>query len=239
MFFPIKDDNPTIRKPYLTVALIVVNSLIFLYAISLGSRGFRLFTIQFGFIPYEFISGVELTPELSASTYFTPLTSMFMHGGWLHLIGNMLFLWIFGNNIEDYFGLVKFLLFYILSGMAAIALYTLFGPSSQVPLVGASGAIAGVMGAYLVLHPRARITVLVVFFFIQFVVLPAKVVLGLWFVYQLLMSMIGSATGGGVAWMAHVGGFVFGWAVLKLLTRGGRRRGSASDGQRVYRVHWD
>jgi len=238
LFIPIRDDAPTVRKPYLTVSLIVVNSLIFFYSISLGSRGFQLFTIQFGYIPVEFVSGLELTPQLAASAYLTPFTSMFMHGGWLHLIGNMLFLWIYGNNVEDYFGPVKFLLFYVVSGLAAIALYTLFGPSSQVPLVGASGAIAGVMGAYIVLHPRARITVLVIFFFIQFVVLPAKVVLGIWFIYQLLMSMIGSATGGGVAWMAHVGGFAFGWAVLKLLTRGRRPRAS-SDRQRSYRVKWD
>jgi len=238
LFIPIRDDAPTVRKPYLTVSLIVVNSLIFFYSISLGARGFQLFTIQFGYIPVEFVSGLELTPQLAASAYLTPFASMFMHGGWLHLIGNMLFLWIYGNNIEDYFGPVKFLLFYIVSGLAAIALYTLFGPSSQVPLVGASGAIAGVMGAYIVLHPRARITVLVIFFFIQFVVLPAKVVLGIWFVYQLLMSMIGSATGGGVAWMAHVGGFAFGWAVLKLLTRGRRPRAS-SGGRRSYRVKWD
>ena len=237
MFIPIRDDAPTVRKPYLTVSLIVINSLIFFYSISLGARGFQLFTIQFGYIPVEFVSGLELTPQLAASAYLTPFTSMFMHGGWLHLIGNMLFLWIYGNNVEDYFGPVKFLLFYIVSGLAAIGLYTLFGPSSQVPLVGASGAIAGVMGAYIVLHPRARITVLVIFFFIQFVVLPAKVVLGIWFVYQLLMSMIGSATGGGVAWMAHVGGFAFGWVVLKLLTRG--RRPRASGGQRSYRVKWD
>jgi membrane associated rhomboid family serine protease len=237
LFIPIRDDAPTVRKPYLTVSLIVVNSLIFFYSISLGARGFQLFTIQFGYIPVEFVSGLELTPQLAASAYLTPFASMFMHGGWLHLIGNMLFLWIYGNNVEDYFGPVKFLLFYIVSGLAAIALYTLFGPSSQVPLVGASGAIAGVMGAYIVLHPRARITVLVIFFFIQFVVLPAKVVLGIWFVYQLLMSMIGSATGGGVAWMAHVGGFAFGWAVLKLLTRG--RRPRASGGRRSYRVKWD
>ncbi len=239
MFIPIRDDNPTVRKPYLTVALIVVNSLIFLYAVSLGSRGFGLFTIQFGFIPQEFVSGIELTPDLSASVYLTPFTSMFMHGGWLHLIGNMLFLWIYGNNIEDYLGPVKFLIFYIVSGLAAIGLFTLFGPHSEVPLVGASGAIAGVMGAYMVLHPKARITVLVIFFFIQFVVLPAKVVLGIWFVYQLLMSLMGSATGGGVAWMAHVGGFAFGFAVLKLLSIRRRTRGSVSDGQRIYRVHWD
>jgi len=238
LFIPIRDDTPTVRKPYLTVSLIVVNSLIFFYSISLGTRGFQLFTIQFGYIPFELVSGFELTPGLASSVYLTPITSMFMHGGWMHLIGNMLFLWIYGNNIEDYFGPVKFLFFYIVSGLAAIGLYTLFGPHSQVPLVGASGAIAGVMGAYMVLHPRARITVLVVFFFIQFVVLPAKVVLGIWFVYQLLMSMIGSATGGGVAWMAHVGGFAFGWALLKLLTRGRRPRAS-SRGQRSYRVKWD
>ncbi len=239
MFIPIRDDAPTVRKPYLTVTLIVLNSLVFLYSIFLGSRGFRLFTIQFGYIPFEFITGIELTPELAASAYLTPFTSMFMHGGWLHLIGNMLFLWIYGNNIEDYLGPVKFLLFYIASGLAAIGLYTLFGPHSQVPLVGASGAIAGVMGGYMVIHPRARITMLVVFIFIQFVVLPAKVVLGIWFIYQLLMSMIGSATGGGVAWMAHVGGFVFGWAVLKLLTKRRRPRASSSGDQRSYRVKWD
>jgi membrane associated rhomboid family serine protease len=221
------------------VGLIIVNTLVFLYSVFLGARGFRFFTIQFGYIPYELVSGLELTPQLAASVYLTPFTSMFMHGGWLHLIGNMLFLWIYGNNIEDFFGPIKFLIFYLASGLAAIGLYTLFGPHSQVPLVGASGAIAGVMGAYMVLHPRARITVLVIFFFIQFIVLPAKVVLGIWFIYQLLMSMIGSATGGGVAWMAHVGGFVFGWSLLKLLTRRRRPRGSASNGQRIYRVHWD
>ncbi len=237
MFIPIRDDAPTIRKPYVTVSLIIANTLVFLYSIMLGPKGFQLFTFQFGYIPYEFVTGHELTPELSASIYLTPFTSMFMHGGWMHLIGNMLFLWIYGNNIEDYFGPIKFLLFYVTAGLAAIGLYTLFGPYSHVPLVGASGAIAGVMGAYYVLHPHARITVLFIFFFIQVLTLPAKFVLGVWFVYQLIMSMTGSATGGGVAWMAHVGGFVFGWALLKLFTRGKRPR--ASGGQRVYRVYWD
>ncbi len=238
MFLPIRDDTPTVRKPYLTVTLIVVNSLIFLYSQTLGMKGFQLFTIQYGYIPYELVHGAELTPQYPASVYLTAFSSMFMHGGWMHLIGNMLFLWIYGNNIEDYFGPVKFLLFYLISGLAAIGLYTLFGPGSQIPLVGASGAIAGVMGAYMVLHPRARITVLVIFFFIQFLVLPAKAVLGFWFVYQLLMSVIGSSTGGGVAWLAHVGGFAFGWGLLKLFTRGGRHTGSPGDGQRVYRVQW-
>ncbi len=239
MFIPIRDDAPTIRKPYLTVTLIVVNSLVFLYSIFQGQREFQLFTFQYGFIPTELVSAVELTPQIPASIYLTPFTSMFMHGGWLHLIGNMLFLWIYGNNVEDYFGPVRFLLFYLASGLAAIALYTLFGPDSQIPLVGASVAIAGVMGAYILLHPRACITVLIVFFFIQFVTLPAKIVLGVWFAYQLLMSLAGGVTGGGVAWMAHVGGFIFGWAVLKLLLKIRGRGAPPPKGQRAYRVRWN
>ncbi|MBU8932865.1 MAG: rhomboid family intramembrane serine protease [candidate division Zixibacteria bacterium] len=238
MFFPIRDDIPTVRKPYLTVALIVVNSAIFLYSQLLGAKGFNLFVYQYGYIPYELVHAVELTPELSSSAYFTAFSSMFMHGGWMHLIGNMLFLWIYGNNVEDYFGRIKFILFYLISGLAAIGLYTLFGPNSQIPLVGASGAVAGLMGAYMVLHPRARITCLVVFFFIQFMTLPAKVVLGFWFGYQLLMSLAGSSTGGGVAYLAHVGGFLFGLILLWLLTRGKRRVRSVTKGRRSYRVRW-
>ncbi|UCG63291.1 MAG: rhomboid family intramembrane serine protease [Candidatus Zixiibacteriota bacterium] len=236
---PIKDDAPTYRKPYLTVALIVANSLIFLVSYLQGPQGFRYLVYQFGYIPFELVHGVEITPQLAASTYLTPFTSMFMHGGWMHLIGNMLFLWIYGNNVEDYFGPVKFIFFYVLSGLAAVALYTAFGPNSDIPLVGASGAIAGLMGAYMVLHPRARITVLIIFFFIQFVVLPAKVVLGIWFIIQLFMSFVGSSTGGGVAWMAHVGGFVFGYLVMRILFR---RKGGIppvqGEGQRIYRMDW-
>ena len=168
MFIPIKDNVPTIRKPYFTIGLIVANALIFLLSIMQGARGFQMITVQYGYIPYELMSSVELTPQLPASAWLTPFTSMFMHGGWMHLIGNMLFLWIYGNNVEDYFGRIKFLLFYLASGLAAIVLYTLFSPSSNVPLVGASGAIAGVMGAYMVLCPRAKITVLMILFFIQF-----------------------------------------------------------------------
>lgn len=240
MFFPIRDDAPTYRKPYFTVGLIVVNSLIFVFTTMLGAREFQLFTIQFGYIPFELWTSVELTPQIPAPQYLTPFTSMFMHGGWMHLIGNMLFLWIYGNNVEDYFGPIKFLIFYLVAGLAAIAIYTIFDSNSQVPLVGASGAIAGVMGAYIVLHPNARITVLVVLFFIQFVQVPAKVVLGIWFGYQLLMSLTGmsGAAGGGVAWMAHVGGFVFGYLVMKLVVRISGRGGMPSGRQRVYRMNW-
>lgn len=240
MFFPIKDDTPTYRKPYLTVGLIAVNSLVFLFTIILGQREFQLFTIQFGFIPVELVKAVELTPDFPASRFVTPFTSMFLHGGWMHLIGNMLFLWIYGNNIEDYFGPIKFIGFYLLSGLAAIALYTVFDSYSQIPLVGASGAIAGVMGAYIVLHPNARITVLVIFFFIQFVQVPAKVVLGIWFAYQLLMSLtgLGGSGGGGVAWMAHVGGFAFGYVVMRIIVRISGRGRTPRGGQRVYRMNW-
>ena len=240
MFFPIRDDVPTLRNPYFTVGLIVVNSLIFLFTLMLGSREFQLFTIQYGYIPYELVMSMELTPEIPASQYLTPFTSMFMHGGWMHVIGNMLFLWIYGNNVEDYFGPIKFLIFYLLAGLAAITIYTLFDSYSQIPLVGASGAIAGVMGAYIVLHPNARITTLVVFFFIQFVQIPAKVVLGIWFGYQLLMSLTGmaGAGGGGVAWMAHVGGFIFGYVVMKLVVRISGRGGTPSGRHQNYRVSW-
>jgi membrane associated rhomboid family serine protease len=150
----------------------------------------------------------------------------------------MLFLWIYGNNIEDYFGPVKFLTFYLIAGLVAVAVYTLPNIDSQIPLVGASGAIAGVMGAYIILHPKAEITCLLFLFFITFVTLPAKVVLGLWFAYQLILTVLDSGGGGGVAYLAHVGGFVFGFVALWLIVKI-RGKGSTPDGgQRVYRVHW-
>lgn len=238
MFFPIRDNNPTRGKPYLTVALITINTLVFLYSYFQGDRGFQLIMISYGYIPNLYLNPYEYA-GVPDHLLLTPLTSMFMHGGWMHLIGNMVFLWIFGNNIEDYFGQIKFAIFYLLAGIAAIALYTAFNPGSEIPLVGASGAIAGVMGAYLVLHPKAEVTCLIVFFIIQFVVLPAKVVLGIWFALQIVMSMIGSSSGGGVAWLAHVGGFVFGYLLLKAIVkvRGGGNI-STGDTQRIYRMHW-
>ena len=233
MLFPIKDNIPTWRKPYVTVALIVVNTLIFLYSKMLGFEGFNLFTFKLGFTPGIYFASEQWV--LPAYYSLTPLTSMFLHGGWMHLIGNMLFLWIYGNNIEDYFGPVKFLIFYILAGLAAVALYTLFNMSSEVPLIGASGAIAGVMGAYMVLHPRAEITCLLFFIFITFVTLSAKIVLGLWFVYQVLMSLSSSSTGGGVAWLAHVGGFAFGYLILRLLIK---IKGKPQVRPQSYRIKW-
>lgn len=240
MFLPIKDDNPTARKPVLTVALILANVFIFLYTRLYGAEGFEYFIVSYGFIPMRFFEGSDMSQvygvALNSPVMLTPFSSMFLHGGWMHLIGNMLVLWIYGNNIEDYFGPVRFIIFYVLAGIAAVALYSVLNMNSEVPLVGASGAIAGVMGGYMVLHPRAEITVLIFFFFIQFVTLPAKVVLGLWFVMQLFMSIAGSAGGGGVAWLAHVGGFVFGYLILKIMLQFRRQGPTRPD--RVYRMQW-
>jgi membrane associated rhomboid family serine protease len=162
-------------------------------------------------------------PCRDKNVWLAIVTSMFLHGGWLHIAFNMLFLWVFGNNIEDRLGRVPFLAFYLLSGVAATYAQTLVSPSSTVPMVGASGAIAGVLGAYIVLYPRAYVTTLIVFFFITWVELPAIVVLGVWFVLQLFQS-VGSVTGesGGVAYFAHIGGFVAGM-VLLLVFRPKRR----------------
>ena len=233
MFIPIKDDQPTRRTPHLTIGLIFINTAVFLYSQTLGMQGFNHFIHTLGYKPYFFLD-LGASYQLPTWYFVTPLTSMFLHGGWMHLIGNMLFLWIYGNNIEDYFGPVKYLLFYIVSGFAAVALYTLFNPDSQVPLVGASGAIAGVMGAYMVLHPRARITVLIIWFILMFRDFSAKTVLGIWFIYQVLMSLLDSRTGGGTAWLAHVGGFIFGYIVLWTFIK--IRGGGPTD--REYRVSW-
>jgi len=222
MFIPLKDDNPTRGTPYVTFALIVINSLVYLYSISGGARAFQAFIFQYGLIPVEITTSVEMTPQLSSPIYFTFISSMFMHGSFMHLAGNMLYLWIFGNNIEDYLGKTKFLLFYILSGFAASALFILFDADSQIPLVGASGAIAGVLGAYLVLFPNHKVlTLIFLFYFIRLAHIPAKIVLLIWFGYQLLMSLgsIGGGAGGGVAWLAHVGGFGFGWLLLRFFAR--------------------
>ena len=216
MFIPLKDENPTSGKTYVTIALIAINVLIFFWTYLRGMQGFQIITYQFGMIPSEIMQGIELTPQFSSPIYFTPFSSMFMHGGIMHLAGNMLYLWIFGNNIEDHVGSVKFIIFYLVSGLAAAFLFIVFSPDSEIPMVGASGAIAGVMGAYLVLYPKAKImTLLFLFYFIRIIRVPAVVVLGFWFVYQLFMSMA-SGGGGGVAWLAHVGGFAFGWVWFKI-----------------------
>ncbi|HUL04249.1 MAG TPA: rhomboid family intramembrane serine protease [Gemmatimonadales bacterium] len=227
--FPYKDDNPTVLTPVVTVAIIVLNVLAWIFVQGAGAREAVASSVcQFGLIPGELLgtvapgTAVPLGPRMScvleAPHYTAVLTSMFMHGGWLHLLGNMWFLWVFGNNIEDAMGHVRFVLFYLLCGIAAAAAQVLKDSHGIAPMVGASGAISGVMGAYLVLYPRVRVhTLLVLGIFITRVALPAYVMLGYWFVLQLLLGTAGtlSKVQGGVAFWAHVGGFVAGVALIK------------------------
>lgn len=217
--FPLKDDVPSSRWPIVTVLIIAVNVLIFFWE-KLNFLGFEATILKWGLVPYELVHKVEVSSGEPVSPVANVFSSMFMHGGFLHLGGNMLYLWIFGDNVEDQLGHFRFILFYLLSGVAAAFSFTYLFPDSRVPLVGASGAIAGVLGAYVLRFPRARVyTLIFLGFFIQVVRIPALIVLGLWFVIQLLnagASFTEAATSG-VAWFAHVGGFVAGFILFPLL----------------------
>jgi len=201
--FPIRDHNPSGRIPYVTYALIAINVVVFLlYGFQMSDNRFIFGLFDtYALVPAEVSAGED---------YFTFVTSMFMHGGWMHLAGNMLFLWIFGDNMEDAFGHVGFLLFYLVTGIAADLAHIAADPASQVPLVGASGAIAGVMGGYLLLFPKARVDILLIFIvFFRLFSLPAWIVLAIWFGLQVFNSF-GLQGGGGVAYLAHAGGFAAG-----------------------------
>jgi membrane associated rhomboid family serine protease len=244
---PLKDDIPTRRFPILTVAIIVICALVYFGfengGLGLGATGEEK-VVDYGAIPYELTHpgkecgpvetpagqlgtacegqpGVVGTPPEQPSPWLTILTSMFMHGGLLHLGGNMLFLWIFGNNIEDSMGRPRFVAFYLLGGLAALAAQTLVDPNAAVPTVGASGAIAAVLGGYALLYPRARVvTVVFIILFFTILELPALLVLGGWFLLQVLYGTADLTQpvgqGGGVAYFAHIGGFVFGLLLIKL-----------------------
>ena len=216
MLMPLYDNNPKHRIPFqfVTVALIAACVLVFLWQQSLGPRGGREAVFALGAIPAVVFGHKTLPPELAwVSAEMTLITSMFMHGGWMHLIGNMLYLWILGDNIEDAMGHVKFLIFYVACGLAAVFAHMVTDTTSQIPLVGASGAISGVIGAYLVLHPTARIHTLVLRMVIP---LPAWVALGFWIGLQFFNVTMeqGGAGGGGVAWWAHIGGAVAGMVLV-------------------------
>jgi len=228
--FPLKDDNPSNSAPVVTVALIVLNALVYLYQFSLqvggpeGLQAFEGFIRDFGLVPCRLTGACQVGPELP-SPVFTIFTSMFMHGGLFHIGGNMLYLWIFGNNIEDTLGHGRYLLFYLLSGVAAALAQTAIGPSSTVPMVGASGAVSGVLGAYLVLFPHARVTTLIILgFFFRLVQVPAVVVLGFWIVLQVLNGLGSFGSSGGVAFFAHIGGFLAGMGLLYVLRPRARSR---------------
>jgi membrane associated rhomboid family serine protease len=224
---PLRDANPTRRTPVVTLGLIVACFVVFAWELGLqatSEASLNAFVTEWGVVPAELLAAWGSGQVVSQETA-TLVTSQFLHGGWLHLVGNMLYLWIFGNNIEDRLGRIAFLLFYLAGGVIAALAQVAVDPDSSVPLIGASGAIAATLGAYLVLFPGARITTLVFLgFFYQLINVPAIVVLGFWFFLQLLdgIGSLGMETGAGIAFFAHIGGFVAGAAVGWLLRVGGR-----------------
>jgi rhomboid family protein len=217
MLIPLKDLNPRRSYPIINIALILCNVLVFLYQLTLPTRAFQHFVMANATIPARFLAWFGGGVPVEAA--FLPLvTSMFLHSGIAHILGNMLFLWIFGDNVEDHFGHVGYLLFYLVCGIGSGVLHILFNLHSTVPALGASGAISGVMGAYLVLYPRSQILTLVFIFLIP---IPAVLILGYWFLLQLISAVtsFGSIASGGVAWWAHVGGFLLGIVITKVSLR--------------------
>lgn len=220
---PLRDHLPTRRFPVVTVTLIGLNVIVFLIELLIDfGGGLEQAMFQWGVVPYD------ITHDLDLQEALTLITSMFLHGGFMHILGNMLYLWIFGNNVEDAMGRVGFTLFYLLCGVAAGLAQVLIGPNEQIPSIGASGAIAGVLGAYIVLYPRARVSTLFFFgYFARVSEVPAVIVLGFWFVLQLLNGVLslGTFQSGGVAWFAHIGGFVAGLLLVWLFARRRRTEG--------------
>jgi membrane associated rhomboid family serine protease len=216
---PLRDDNPTKLTPVVTIASIAACILVFLYQASLPAGSGDTFVFQYGAIPALVFGQADLLETVvPIPAYATLITSMFLHGGWMHLIGNMLYLWVFGNNIEDVMGHAKYALFYLTCGILAALSHALTNPSSPVPMVGASGAISGVLGAYVLLFPRARVLVLMPGLGLTRV--AAGFVLGMWFVMQLLSGgMSIGREGGGVAFFAHIGGFLAGMVLIGLFKR--------------------
>ncbi len=230
---PLRDINPTSRRPLLVWALVAANVAVFLYQMSLGRLEGQRLVLQWGVQPYY----IAEAPH--PGSFLTLLTSMFLHGGLMHLVGNMWFLWVFGDNVEDTLGHGRFAAFYVLSGLGAAFAQVLVDPDSRVPMIGASGAIAGVLGGYLVRHPKAHVVALVPLgFFLQTMEVPAFVFILLWFAYQVLLGMLslgGGGSGGGVAWWAHVGGFIVG--ALLMLWWGRRDGGIHRTRPRTFRGH--
>jgi membrane associated rhomboid family serine protease len=222
---PLRDDNPSGLKPIVSITFIAMCVLVFLWQVAQGGRGGAIAMYSFGLVPSVLFGINELPAEIvKVPATLTVFTSMFMHGGWMHLIGNMLYLWIFGDNVEDSMGHGRFVVFYLLCGVAAALAQAIPDPSSTIPMVGASGAISGVLGAYLLLYPHARVLVLIPLgFILQTVRLPAGIVLALWFVLQLVSNMMAQPGSGGVAFRAHIGGFVAGMLLVLVFRKRGVR----------------
>ena len=217
---PLRDINPRRGSAFLTYALIAANIAVFVHQMGLDPHSQQAFILKHGLVPRALLSGTD------AGSWSTPISSMFMHGGFMHIIGNMWFLHVFGDNIEDTLGKTRFLIIYFATGLAAALAQVASNPDSAIPMVGASGAVSGIIGAYMVLFPKARIvTILPIFIFIQFIELPAIVFSFIWFGYQLLMGAInaGGPDTGGVAFFAHIGGFLAGLVLTPVLKIGRRR----------------
>ncbi len=222
---PLYDDNPTTRLPAITGGLIAACSVVFLWQLGLDDSASEDASFSYGMVPAVLFGYAELPTHLWAvPPAATLITSMFLHGGWAHLLGNMLYLWIFGKGVETALGPLRFLLFYLLCGVAAALTQALTDPAAEVPMIGASGAIAGTLGAYLMLHPRGNVVVLLwIVVFVRLVTLPAVILLGIWFALQLLSALSMDPGEPGVAFWAHVGGFLVGMALVLVF----RQRGVA------------
>ncbi len=215
---PLHDDNPTRLLPLITVAVIVACVSAFVWQLLQPLRIQELLVMSLGVTPAALLGDYRPSPALySLPPWSTLITSMFLHGGWMHLIGNMLYLWIFGNNVEDAMGHARFVVFYLVCGIAAALAQSFTAPTSTIPMIGASGAISGILGGYLLLYPRARVLVLLPLgVYTRLLRLPAVVVLGFWFVLQVVNTLLSNNAGGGVAWGAHIGGFVTGLVLIPL-----------------------
>ncbi len=209
---PLRDRNPARSFPLITILLIISNIVIFIYEVSLSETKLKEFIFIYGAIPQELSRRIDLPPKTPIPLPFTLITSMFLHGGILHILGNMLYLWIFGNNIEDTLRKIRFIIFYILCGISASFTHILMNPHSDVPMIGASGAISGILGAYMLLYPFAMVDTLIPFFFFwRIVPIPAFLFILIWFLMQIAGA---SQTGGNIAWFAHIGGFLSGMVFL-------------------------
>ena len=243
---PLKDDIPSQRYPVVTVTVITLNLLVFVFEASLSSRQLQALIYQYGIVPVYYTIP-EITRLFHPVELIVPLfSSMFLHGGWIHVLGNMWMLWIFGDNVEDSWGRARFLLFYIAGGMAAGLVHIFTNLSSKMPTIGASGAVAAVMGAYFLLYPRARVIVMFPPFILgPFFIVPAALFLGFWFILQFFNGALSlfSTPGqfGGIAWWAHIGGFLFGaflCSVLHVQARVSKRRPLFEEDDDQDRVGW-
>ena len=235
---PLKDDNPTKNKPIVRNYIIGICVVVFLFQISNPSFNSGELFYSYGLIPSVFMGIDQLPKDLNTiPPSLTVLTSMFMHGGFMHLFGNILYMWIFADNIEDELGKTKFLIFYILSGVGAALAQVFMDVNSQVPMIGASGAIGGVLGAYLISYPHSKVLVLIPLgFFSQIIKIKALYVLGFWFVLQFINSSLSSGTGGGVAYAAHIGGFISGIILLLIFKNKNKKIIKEKD---IYKGPWE